>query len=131
MFPNRKVRIEELDLKKPFTVADFLQFYQAVDENLNAINYEVIELKKYIKSLKSQSETKNQSLELQDKIYENVREFLERDYKNAFVALTHDGKIIAFDDNNVDLLEKLKEPNYPSSQIFIRKVGATSVAGWI
>ncbi|CAG0941193.1 hypothetical protein BROC_01331 [Candidatus Brocadiaceae bacterium] len=131
MFPFRKARIEELDLMKPFTIADFLQFYQLVDENLNAINYEVVELKRYIKSSKSQSETENRSLELQDKIYENLRKFLERDYKNAFVALTYDGKIMASDDNNVGLLEKLKELNYPSSQIFIRKVGATSVAGWI
>lgn len=131
MFPYRKIRIEELDLEKPCTFADFLQLNQAHDENLKALNYEVIELKKYIKSSKSQSETKNQSFELQDKIYENLREFLEREYKNAFVALTHDGKIIASDDNNVGLLEKLKELDYPSSQIFIRKVGATSVAGWI
>lgn len=70
-------------------------------------------------------------LELQDKIYENLRELLEHDYKNAFVAITYDGKIIASNDENVRLLEKLKELNYPGSQIFIRKVGATSVAGWI
>ncbi len=131
MFPSRKARIEELDLKKPFTMADFLLFYEVVDANLKAINYEVIELKKYTKASKSQSKTENRSLELQDKIYENLREFLERDYKNAFVALTYDGKIVASDDNNVGLLEKLKELNYPSSQIFICKVGANSVAGWI
>lgn len=70
-------------------------------------------------------------LELQDEIYENLREFLERDYKNTFVALTYDGKIVASGDSNVALLEKLKELNCQSSQIFIRKVGATSVAGWI
>ena len=70
-------------------------------------------------------------LELQDEIYENLREFLERDCKNAFVALTYDGKIVASDDSNVGLLEKLKELNCQSSQIFIRKVGATSVAGWV
>jgi hypothetical protein len=69
-------------------------------------------------------------LDLQDEIYRNLRESLERDYKNAFVALTYDGKIVAHDDNNVGLLEKLKELNYSESQIFIRKVGSKSVAGW-
>lgn len=70
-------------------------------------------------------------LELQDQIYENLRESLEKDYKNAFIALTYDGKVVASDDSSVGLLEKLKELNYQSSQIFIRKVGATSVAGCI
>lgn len=70
-------------------------------------------------------------LELQDEIYRNLREFLERDCKGAFVALTYDGKIVASGDSNVSLLEKLKEVNIPSSQIFIRKVGADSVAGWL
>ena len=69
-------------------------------------------------------------LELQDKIYENLRDSLERDYKNAFVALTYDGKIVASGGSNVSLLEKLKELNYQRSQIFIRKVGSASVASW-
>ena len=131
IFPLRKLRTEELDLEKPFRMADFLQFYQIFDENLNAIDYEVSELKKLIESLKSRSEAGNRSLELQDKVYENLRELLERDYKNAFVAITYDGKILASNEDNVGLLEKLRELNYPSSQIFICKVGATSVAGWI
>ena len=83
-----------------------------------------------IKSLKSQSKDENSSLELQDKIYENLKELLERDYKNAFVAITYDGKILASHKDNVGLLEKLRELNYPNSQIFIRKVGAISIAGW-
>jgi hypothetical protein len=74
---------------------------------------------------------KDPKLEEQDKIYESLREFLERDYKNAFVALTYDGKIVASDNSNVGLLKKLKELNCQASQIFIRKVGATSVVGWI
>lgn len=131
IFPLRKLRTNELDLEKPFTKADFLQFYQIFDENLNAIDYDVLELKKNIESLKSQSEAGNRSLEFQDKVYENLRELLERDYKNTFVAITYDGKILASSEDNVGLLEKLRELNYPSSQIFIRKVGATSVAGWI
>jgi hypothetical protein len=69
-------------------------------------------------------------LELQDEICENLREILEKDYKGAFVALTYYGEIVASGDSNVALLEKLKEINRPRSQIFIRKVGATSVAGW-
>jgi hypothetical protein len=69
-------------------------------------------------------------LDDQDKIYESMREFLERDYENAFVALTYEGKIVASDESNVGLLEKLKELDCQVSQIFIRKVGATSVAGW-
>ena len=60
---------------------------------------------------------------MQDKIYENLKEILEKDYKNKFVAITYDMKIIAADDDNVGLLEKLKEIKYNSSQIFIRKVG--------
>ena len=91
IFPLRKLRTEELDLEKPFTMADFLQFYQIFDENLNAIDYEVSELKKLIESLKSLSEAGKRSLVLQDKVYENLRELLERDYKNAFVAITYDG----------------------------------------
>lgn len=75
--------------------------------------------------------TKEPKLEEQDKIYENVREFLERDCKDAFVALTYDGIIVASDNSNVGLLEKLKGLNRQASQIFIRKVGATAVAGWI
>jgi len=74
---------------------------------------------------------KDPKLEEQDKIYECLRELLERDYKNTFVALTYDGTIVASDNNNVGLLEKLKELNCQASQIFIRKVGATAVAGWI
>lgn len=70
-------------------------------------------------------------LELQDQIYENLKEYLEKDYKNAFIALTYDGSVVASDDSSVGLLEKLKKLNYQSSQIFIRKVGATSVAGCI
>ena len=83
-----------------------------------------------IKSLKTQLKAENCSLDLQDKIYENLRDVLERDYKNAFVAISYDGKILASNVDNVGLLERLRELNYPHSQIFIRKVGATSIAGW-
>jgi hypothetical protein len=69
-------------------------------------------------------------LELQDEIYRSLRDLLEKDYKDAFVALTYDGKVIASANSNVLLLEKLKELDCPSARIFIRKVGATSVAGW-
>lgn len=69
-------------------------------------------------------------LELQDKIYENLRESLDRDYKNAFVALTYDGSIVASGGSSVALLEKLKKLKYKSTQIFIRKVGSASVASW-
>lgn len=84
-----------------------------------------------VKSPKSQLKTENSSLELQDKIYENLRELLERDYNNVFVAITYDGKIMASDNDNVGLLKKLKELNCQSDQVFIRKVGAISVAGCI
>lgn len=60
---------------------------------------------------KLQSKAEDCSLELQDKIYENLRELLERDYKNAFVAITYDEKILASDENNVGLLEKLRYLN--------------------
>ena len=76
------------------------------------------------------SETQNSFLDLQDKIYDTLRKFLERDYKNFFVAITYDGKILASDNDNVGLLEKLNKVNYPRSQIFIRKVGADAVVGW-
>jgi hypothetical protein len=70
-------------------------------------------------------------LELQDEIYRSLRKFLEQDYKDAFVALTYDGKIVASGDSNVALLEKLKEFKGERSQIFIRKVGANSVSEWL
>lgn len=69
-------------------------------------------------------------LDLQDKIYNNLKDVLERDYKNLFVAITYDGKILASDYNNVGLLGKLFKVNYPKGQIFIRKVGSEAVAGW-
>jgi hypothetical protein len=70
-------------------------------------------------------------LVLQDEIYRNLRKFLEQYYRDAFVALTYDGKIVASGDSSVALLEKLKEIDCPSSKIFIRKVGADSVVGWL
>lgn len=70
------------------------------------------------------------SLALQDKIYENLKDTLEKYYRDLFVGITYDGKIIASSGDNLGLLEKLKELNYPGSQIFIRKVGADAVAGW-
>ncbi|MBU4373870.1 MAG: hypothetical protein KJ714_05395, partial [Euryarchaeota archaeon] len=106
------------------------QFYDIVDNNLTALLYEITEIKKTIESIKSSKELKTGSLDLQDKIYKSLYDVLERDYKDIFVAITYDGKILASDENNVGLLNKLKKLNYPSSQIFIRKVGKKAVAGW-
>ena len=65
-----------------------------------------------------------------NKVYESLRDILEREYNGKFVAITYDGKILASSNDNVDLLIKLKDINYPSSKIFISKVGAKAVAGW-
>ncbi len=133
-FPIQKIKKEDLgsfeEQQKHLTVGQFLQFYDIVDNNLTALLYEITEIKKTIESIKSSKELKTGSLDLQDKIYKSLYDVLERDYKDIFVAITYDGKILASDENNVGLLNKLKKLNYPSSQIFIRKVGKKAVAGW-
>ena len=116
--------------------ADHLAADAGIRSGYKDIIYNIDKLLKFMKSgdwsisVDSTDIVGDELLELQDKIYENLREYLERDYKNAFIALTYDGEIVASGDSNIALLEKLKEINRPSSQIFIRKVGATSVAGW-
>jgi len=69
---------------------------------------------------------------LLDKIYENLRETLEREYFGKFVGITYDykeGEVLAMSDDMMDLFKKL-EKYYPSRKIFIKKVGAKAVAGW-
>jgi len=133
IFPLQKIRKEELnfpDLQQShLTVGQFLQFYMTVENKINTLLYELSEIKKEFEAIKSSTEFKT-SLNLQDQIYKSLYEILERDYKDAFVAITYDGKILASHENNIGLLNKLKKLNYPSSQIFIRKVGRKAVAGW-
>lgn len=69
-------------------------------------------------------------LKIQKRICENLAETLNK-YKGNFVAISYDGKIITEDSTEVGLFEKIEKLKIPKRSIFIYKVGAEAVGGWL
>ncbi len=70
-------------------------------------------------------------MQLQDMICKKLRELLEREYKGKYVAITYDGRIVAFADTDIQLLQELEKIDYPADQIFLHKVGSRAITGWL
>lgn len=69
--------------------------------------------------------------QLRISICEKLSNLLNAKYRGKIVAITYDGKILASANTDIKLMKKLDEMKYPADQIFLHRVGAKSLAGWI
>jgi len=61
-------------------------------------------------------------INLEQKIVDDIREYLVNQFKGIHVAITYDGKVIDSDISKIKIMKRVKKMEIPSEQIFLYAV---------
>jgi len=94
-----------------------------VDASKKALEEKFQMLEEKVKRFESSlNKPEQKNVKIQEGIVTYNRDFLVREYKGNFVAITYEGKVVGSSENKVDLMKKIKYLNVPTDQLFIYAV---------